>query len=338
MYVYENETTSVIGAKGLHICMTEKKSIITGTNVFHCKDGSYVSHSIVCDAKVDCWHDSSDEDPSLCALLETLYKTLEQQEFSVVNSSESGIFLKQKIQNHEAVLRDSGLQLNSNTNNDLIANCGPEGDDEPILVNMLQNYTTQSCLKPYELPCTTGHPKCYNITDICIYKLDNYKHLVPCRNGGHLQNCRKFECNNHFKCQGSFCISWVLVCDGKWDCPHGKEELHVTTYAENLHCFNMYKCRDARAICISLPSVCDAIYDCHLGDDEHFCQLKAIQCPLCCKCFLLAVECIQLSSDLLPLPYPHTFLSVHYSPIIGLIQVGKHFTKAQCFDLRHNKI
>ena len=28
-----------------------------------------------------------------------------------------------------------------------------------------------------------------------------------------------------FKCPGYHCIPWSYVCDGKWDCPHGYDEL-----------------------------------------------------------------------------------------------------------------
>ena len=63
--------------------------------------------------------------------------------------------------------------------NDLIFDCGLEGEDEPILMSLLNNRMSLSCMKPDMFPCMDGHSKCYNIRDICTYKLYMYGHLIP---------------------------------------------------------------------------------------------------------------------------------------------------------------
>ncbi len=45
----------------------------------------------------------------------------------------------------------------------------------------------------------------YTLSDICIYKLDSDKLLLPCKHGSHLQECKHFTCPLHFKCPGYFC-------------------------------------------------------------------------------------------------------------------------------------
>ena len=124
--------------------------------------------------------------------------------------------------------------------NDLVADFGHEPLDEMELVSLLLFNNKKSCYHPSELPCIEGHSKCYNITDICTYQLNLNGHLFPCRNGNHLQNCKKFECNLMFKCTSSFCIPWSYINDGKWDCPNGEDE------SKFHYCDGMYKCRYSR--------------------------------------------------------------------------------------------
>ena len=58
----------------------------------------------------------------------------------------------------------------------------------------------------------------------------------------------------------------------------------------------MYKCRYDHPKCISLGNVCDNIFDCSYHDDEMFCELKSVQCPISCNCLIFAISCVQLLS------------------------------------------
>ena len=118
-----------------------------------------------------------------------------------------------------------------------------------------------------------------------------YSNLIPCRNGGHLQNCIYFECNVMFKCTASYCIPWSYVCDGKWDCPDGDDELNNPFCNKDRACVHMYKCRNTTQTCVHVGNVCDSTKECPLGDDELYCDLKNVKCPLRCNCLLFAIDC-----------------------------------------------
>ena len=106
----------------------------------------------------------------------------------------------------------------------LPVDCQQEGMDELNLINMIQSKNYFHCRVHNQLPCLKGYSECYNISDICTYKLDKNMHLSPCRNGGHLESCKEIDCNMMFKCPNYYCIPWNYVCDGKWDCPRGIDE------------------------------------------------------------------------------------------------------------------
>ena len=114
-------------------------------------------------------------------------------------------------------------------------------------------------------------------------------HLIPCGNGGHLQSGKRHECNLMYKRADSYCVPWLYVCDGKWDCSED-DELNNPVCTKNPVCVHMYKCRNTQT-CLHLGNVCDGSGDCPYCDDESLCDLKNVQCPLKCNCLVLATEC-----------------------------------------------
>ena len=94
-----------------------------------------------------------------------------------------------------------------------------------------------------------------------------------------------------FKCQDSYCVPWIYVCDGKWDCPEGDDEHSNPVCGNNVKCVNMYKCKHRHIICIQLGNICDNESNCPIGDDEMLCQLVNQACPALCQCLSLAVRC-----------------------------------------------
>ena len=76
--------------------------------------------------------------------------------------------------------------------NDLVPDCRIEADDEPILKHAFAN---NECSSSGKLTCKVGHSRCYEITEICIYRLDIFDNLYPCRNGAHIEECENFQCN-----------------------------------------------------------------------------------------------------------------------------------------------
>ena len=141
----------------------------------------------------------------------------------------------------------NGLRIHFSMVNDLVPDCRPDAEDEEFLKNVKHNQL-YTCFDKNQIPCRIGHPRCFNISDICTYRLDELNNLIPCRTGEHLQNCIDFECNMLFKCPNSHCIPWGYVCDSKWDCPGGSDE-HIC--GSKRQCHNLYKCTQSQ-ICIHL--------------------------------------------------------------------------------------
>ena len=79
----------------------------------------------------------------------------------------------------------------------------------------------------HQIPCDGAHLNYYNITDICISRLNTCHLLIPCTFGQYLQDCKEFQCNTKFKCPNFYCIPWTYVCDGIWDCSYGYDESNL---------------------------------------------------------------------------------------------------------------
>lgn len=128
----------------------------------------------------------------------------------------------------------------------------------------------------------------------CIYEFDQYGYQIGCRDVTHLRGCNSFDCPypNYVKCPDSYCIPPRYICDGKWDCIGGADEMGCAKY----FCPGQYKCANSSA-CTLLQHLCDGIRHCPLGDDEWFCDLT---CPINCTCTGLYVSCQSLNLTQLP--------------------------------------
>ena len=287
-----------------------------GTSVFKYTKGGFILHEYLCYGYIDCSNDSSDEKlcncdkyPSdstnckyvfgknairFCPSLYYLTSKSDCNKYTLrghklkTESKPVPLISESLICNHNEVI--STLLLN-----DLVADCGPEGEDEYELKSLLRYESHFSCKQSQEIPCLRGHPKCFNLTDICIYKINKNHQMVPCRNGGHLQRCKQFECNQMFKCVGSYCMPWNYVCDGKWDSPEGDDERGNAVCGNDLRCLHMYKCRNTNFMCLHIGNVCNGYINCPFEDDEMSCDLKSVKCPLVCQCLLNAITCQYLS-------------------------------------------
>lgn len=157
---------------------------------------------------------------------------------------------------------------------------------------------TRKCSLFGLLQCSKFSNGCFHVSHICILIVSELGSLLPCSNGGHIQNCEKFECNAMFKCPGFYCVQWSKVCDGMWDCPKGTDESKDLSCQLMITCTNMFKCGYSHQ-CIHLGNVCDGNKDCPFQDDELWCTLSPNKCPKNCKCVIFAVGCFNaiLSND-----------------------------------------
>ena len=146
------------------------------------------------------------------------------------------------------------------------------------------------------LSCKHGYSKCYNLTEICNYRLDENNLLTPCMSGEHVENCRNIQCNMKFKCPGFYCIPWSYVCDGKWDCPGGYDEDKQLRCGVNRQCKYMFKCRNSQT-CIHVGDICNDQKDCAFGDDESLCSLTGSLCLSSCLCLGSAIKCYNVRTE-----------------------------------------
>ncbi len=187
---------------------------------------------------------------------------------------------------------------------DLIPDC-PNNDDEMQHAN---TENTQAQCPPEMYECLPGSSLCFSEGHRCLYNLtrDTFT-LMYCRNGKHLQDCESHPCQPSFKCQQSYCIPNRYICNGKWDCWTGEEEMSCT----NISCKALFKCKLA-STCIPKRNVCDGVVDCPQQDDEKFCG--PISCLAQCLCLNYGISCIKvfLSAQQLILILPD-FVFIHIS-------------------------
>ncbi len=204
---------------GFHFCTTDRKELQSSSALFQCPDGPYFSSLYLCDGTIDCIETQSDETNCTCELqflgptcmilsipnktqvCSTLYYTTHNyscQKFSEMEHKSS-----RTVPTSEVFNCGHGQEIDALLLNDLVPDCGPNAEDEIMLVFALVNTTGAECANPNQLPCSPGHPLCCNSSNICTFRFDQFDHLLPCRNGGHLKSCTEFECNMMFNTRGA---------------------------------------------------------------------------------------------------------------------------------------
>ena len=279
-------------------------------NVHKCTNEVYISGISVDSGHVDCPADTSDESDSgrkqdKCSPLH--HKSLETEtKYKCVH------FVKTLCpKNFLAIVLftcKSGKAVSKQFVDDLISDCGADAEDEHFYKSLLLSGIQYKCNISAQIPCVSGHNRCHSVDDICVYKLDEFNILVPCRNGGHMQECQNFTCNAKYKCPSSYCLPFGYVCNGIWDCPNGDDEKIIMCNKKG-NCIGMFQCKNSH-ICIHLREICDNQLDCIQGDDEFLCALHNISCPGFCKCLYFAVAC-ENATKVIGLRIHSPFLSLY---------------------------
>lgn len=323
--------------EGYHILASKAHEVKRGQNMFSCDNTIFISGMLLCDGKQDCL-DNTDESYCECEVLmpssQTCHKTRffstemvqtlrKQQEAErrkiklIVGQTQTMSNFCDTIKTHSS---DNLCHLDVNGSiffNDFLNDCG-NAQDEPLLKNLVLNLTFPGCKCPdkQHISCLPGHSKCYHLSELCNYKLDSHRRIVPCGNGAHIADCKLFDCNMRFKCPENYCIPWEYVCDRKWDCPLGIDEQRK---CDNHDCKLMFHCKDSRAnlTCVHLGMTCDGFSNCPEGDDEVLCDFQGKPCPTGCTCVMHSIFCHQsvLESSVLPHGFEHFMIvemPVHY--------------------------
>ena len=315
-YHYKKEINYKNTTEGLYFNPKSAKKFKIGGNIFKCDSGIYISYYFVCDGEIDCSaKEKTDENSCLCNRTQKYSTKCKYLIEKSISGKDCGAFYYksydgsctmftffESVQSHNYLLPsnssgffscDDGTLISNVLVNDLVADCGPKGEDEEVLNTIYANDISNQCHMKYQIPCGKGHVRCYNVSEICTFKLNEMNVLHPCRTGEHLQNCVQFECNMMFKCPHYYCVPWSYVCDGKWDCPGGTDELGICH--EERVCKNMFKCRISH-MCIHLGDICNDQFDCPERDDENMCSLSNQICPLGCQCLTFAIRCFNITS------------------------------------------
>ncbi len=341
---YVQHTAHEKYAKGFQVCNSPIIKTPKEGNMFQCKNGTFISMPYYCDQVTDCL-DSSDEancflDQNKQISSHLLVKRQKARHINkcismfykdIMNSSvRCSKFLNDLVQTTVSykVTNRTYFQCNDSSKipysqvDDLHFDCS-KGDDEFLLQNLMRFGIKAKCTKNGQIPCRLHHSICYEVHQVCVYQLGETNHLVPCRDGNHLETCTKFECNMMLKCDQYYCIPWEYVCDNKWDCPRGTDEGIVCDKIQST-CKNMYKCKNTSNTCIHVGNTCDDNFNCPLKDDEYLCELKHITCPNDCSCLLFALVCDGANFTSLPGRYPQIFVAFR-NVTIQLTQIVEHF-------------
>ena len=349
---YANQIIDKKFASGFYICHGKTEHIkFDLQNLYKCSNNTFISVLHVCDRSNDCDISKGDEIECRCkGFNKYCRKICNEQSCSCSplyfksHNSKCLRYTFQKLKNHNTTKHNWNYKWNKSSEftyttllDDLSPDHGNNSEDETMLQNILQRKTPANCKVPGELPCQGDHSKCYGLHYICIYRLDEFSHLIPCRTGSHIEECEAFQCNQMFKCPEYYCIPWGYVCDGKWDCPHGYDEFNKFLCHTTRKCENMFRCKHSQ-ICTAISDICNGILDCPYGDDEILCEIKNTVCPKLCVCLHFALMCSAITNRFLKfsdLP----FVAYHLTSCsLRAIEFLKYNKFAAVLNLADNKI
>lgn len=305
-FVYAKDPVLQKSTKGFYVCTSAMLPTAQGANIFICDNNISMAITVLCDGVSDCPGENA-ADEAGCNCNEPQSPSTKCK-YIVSNQQRSCSHLYFETREGLCKLYDITSSSDTETHsmyhtditqcngtvsvveayvNDLIPDCVPGSQDEPLLESIIEGNSFFSCQDVSMIACFEGHSRCFHIAEICIHRRDQHGKLFPCRSGEHLQICKEFECNMMFKCPTFYCIPWVYICDGQWDCPLGADEVSCR---KQTTCFNMFKCVN-KNVCVHLGDVCNGYRDCPSGDDEKLCELLTLSCPASCNCLAFAVLC-----------------------------------------------
>ena len=250
---------------------------------FQCTTGGCIQLHFVCDGVINC-HDASDE---FCAVKRTSL-------VSAIKQSSTEVLINQK---HICLgyLCTTGECIPLRYVNDLMSDCpNIYANDEYLFLGLRFKNERFVCKDPETIPCISGLPICFSLSNLCLYDLDEYGNTRWCRNGAHLGDCATINCTNSYKCPGSYCVPFHRVCDGHADCIEAEDEEQCDEYI----CKGFLRCAGS-SICVHPNDVCDSIIHCPDGDDEMLGDVRG--CPLGCNCLSYSIICTINLPNVFPL-------------------------------------
>ncbi len=216
IYVYHNRSVKLDRTEGFLVYASARERFLSEDMVFECSSGEFISVMHSCDGIIDCLNDNSDE--ANCQFLLPIKNDSLRNGTKLVcptlyYTTADGAchkFSDEKARTHSTETKPSfkckaGREIDRDNIDDLVVDCGLDAEDESMLKSLLLYNKKGSCENSSHIPCVSGHTRCFAITDICHYNLDDVAKVYPCRNGNHMEKCDDFECSVRFKCTNSYC-------------------------------------------------------------------------------------------------------------------------------------
>ena len=336
---------------GVHDCQDGTDELESTCNqiTFKCKDGKgSIPYSRFCDYVPDC-DDGSDEfcQHPRCFRMQfqcsnkqciPLDKVCNFQQDCLDGSDEKDALCEwtHRCEEHGGFLCYAGWCLPSSRVNDLYPDCqGRFQEDEHSLVASTPNISSGNFCDGQDNNgrCVIGKQACFSRSQSCVYDTDKYGAVYGCRNLAHLKRCEDFECPGMFKCPQTYCIPHKNVCDGKWDCPEGHDELRCSNYT----CPGLLRCDNGGQNCIDQEHVCDGKRDCQgRGDDEKFCDV--LPCPAGCTCIGYVILCLSTNHTAFPIITKQARYVNMKGNLIGAVNNLDGFYNLGRLDLSFNNI
>ena len=144
-----------------------------------------------------------------------------------------------------------------------------------------------------QISCRIGHPRCFNISDICTYRLDEMKHLIPCRTGSMYKTVVILNviCYLNAQIPIAFLGDMYVILNGIVLVDLMSLNIFVVQKDNATTCINVHNPQ----ICIHINDICNNLTDCPHKEDEKYCSLNKISCPLNCQCLTFAIQCVKLN-------------------------------------------
>ncbi len=151
LFELKEDLVTMSDAEGFHVCFSTQ-NIISGSHVVQCRDGTYFSSQIACHMEANCWNDTIFETYCICTSVSPL-------QYLSANGLCFSYYIKENVKQNITDLPTksfrckSGIELDVTFKDDLVADCGPEAEDEPNLLFLLKNHKFSFCKGIGEIPC-----------------------------------------------------------------------------------------------------------------------------------------------------------------------------------------